>query len=109
MSQEAKNSLQKFESFLDRLQNGINKGLNCELVTSKIKEVEVKREEEVKIVLPTSEIKKKLKIVIPAFIVKLKQGVEDEVVQKKAKLNGIPKLAQEYTDKHSNYIYFCWV
>jgi len=50
------------------------------LVTSKIKEVEVKREEEVETILPTSETKKNLEIMIPAFIVKLKQGAEDEVM-----------------------------
>ncbi len=38
--------MQKFESFLERLHNGINKGLDGELVPSKIKEVEAKREEE---------------------------------------------------------------
>ncbi len=30
-------------------------------------------------------------------------------MQKKAKLNGIPKLVQEYTNKYSNYIYYRWV
>ncbi len=71
MSQEARNSLQKFESLLDRLQNGINKGLDCELVASKIKEVKVKREKEVKIVLPTNETKEELEIVILTFAIKL--------------------------------------
>jgi hypothetical protein len=55
MSQEAGSSFQSFESFIDRLLNGINKGLNCELFTSKIQEVEVKREEEVETILLTSE------------------------------------------------------
>jgi hypothetical protein len=63
--------LQKFESFLKRLQNRINKGLDCELVVSKIKEVEVKREEEIEIVIPTSEIKEELEIVILTFAIKL--------------------------------------
>ncbi len=75
--------MQKFESFPDRLQNGINKRLNCELVTSKIKEVEVKRKEEIKIVFPTRETKKELEIMIPTFVIKLEQSEEDEVVQKK--------------------------
>ncbi len=80
MSQEVGSSLQKFESFLDRLQNGINKGLDCELVASKIKEVEVKIEEEVKTIFPTSETKEELKIVNPTFAIKLEQAEEDEVV-----------------------------
>jgi hypothetical protein len=50
MSPEIGSLFQKFESFLNRLQNGINKGLHCELVACKIKEVEVKREEEVETV-----------------------------------------------------------
>jgi len=75
MSQEAGSLLQKFESFLKRLHNGINKGLDCELVVSKIKEVET--------ILPTSETKEELKIVIPTFAIKLEQANNDEVVQKK--------------------------
>jgi hypothetical protein len=55
MSQEAGSSFKNFESFLHRLLNGINKGLNCELVTFKIEEVEVKRKEEVETILPTRE------------------------------------------------------
>jgi hypothetical protein len=47
--------------------------------------------------------------VILTFAIKLEQGEEDEVVHKKAELNGIPKLVQEYTNKYSNYIYYCWV
>ncbi len=70
MSQEVGSSLQKFESFLERLQNGINKGLDGELVAYKIKEVKVKREEEVE-VLPTIETKEELKIAIPTFAIKL--------------------------------------
>jgi hypothetical protein len=42
MSYEARSSLQKFESFIKRLQSGINKKLDGELVASKIKELEVK-------------------------------------------------------------------
>jgi len=53
------------------------------LVASKIKEVEVKREEEVEVILPTFEIKE-VEIMILAFAIKLKQVEEDEVVQKKA-------------------------
>jgi hypothetical protein len=51
MSQEVGSLLQKFESFLERLHNGINKGLDGDLATSKIKEVEA--------VIPTFEIKKR--------------------------------------------------
>jgi hypothetical protein len=50
MSYEARSTLQKFESFFKRLHSGINKGLDGELVASKIKKVQVKREKEVKIV-----------------------------------------------------------
>ncbi len=63
--------LQKFESFLERLHNGIKKGLDGELVASKIKKVEVKGEEEVEVVIPTFEIKKEVEIVIPTFVIKL--------------------------------------
>jgi hypothetical protein len=64
--------LQKFESFLERLQNGINKGLYGELVAFKIKEVEMKKEaKEVEVVLPTFEIKEEVEIVILAFVIKL--------------------------------------
>jgi hypothetical protein len=41
------------------------------LVASKIKEVKVKREEEVKELLPTIETKEELEIVIPTFAIKL--------------------------------------
>jgi hypothetical protein len=63
-----------------------------ELVKYKIKEGKVKREEEVEKVLPTIETKEELEIVIPTFVIKLKQVEEDEIVHKKEKLNGIPKL-----------------
>jgi hypothetical protein len=63
--------LHKFESFLKRLQNGINKGLDGELVASKIKEVEVKKKEKVEANLPTFEIKKEVEIMIPPFVIKL--------------------------------------
>ncbi len=76
------------------------------MVAYKIKDVKVKREEEVEEVLPTIETKKKLEIVIPTFAIKLEQVEEDEIVQKKEKMNGIPKLVQEYTNKYSNYIYY---
>jgi len=61
--------LQKFESFLQRLSNVINKGLDGELVTSKIKEVKVKRTKEVQIVFPTFETKKEVETVILAFVI----------------------------------------
>jgi hypothetical protein len=105
MSQEVGRSLEKFESFLEKLQNGINRGLDGELVAYKIKEVKVKREE-VEEVLPTIETKEELEIVIPTFVIKLKQVEKNEIVQKKEKLNGIPKLVQEYINKYSNYIYY---
>jgi hypothetical protein len=43
MSQKARSLLQKFKSCIEKLQNGINKGLDGELVASKIMEVEVKK------------------------------------------------------------------
>jgi hypothetical protein len=70
--------------------------------------VEVKREEEIEVILPTFEIKK-IEIVIPTFAIKLKQVEKEEVVHNKAELNGIPKLVQEYTKKNSHYIYYRWV
>ncbi len=84
--------MQKFESFLRRLPSVINKGLDGELVASKIKEVEVKREKEVQTVLPTFEIKEEVETMILAFAIKLEHVEEEEVVQRKAELNGIPKL-----------------
>ncbi len=71
MSQEIWSLLHKFESFLKRLQNGINKGLDGELVASKIKEVEVKKKEKVEAILPTFEIKEEVEIMIPPFVIKL--------------------------------------
>ncbi len=52
------------------------------------------------------ETKEELKIMIPTFAIKLEQAKNDEVVQKKVELNGIPKLMQEYIDKYSNYNYY---
>jgi len=52
--------LQKFESFIKRLQSEINKELDGELIASKIKEVKMKKEEEVIVVLPTFEIKEEV-------------------------------------------------
>jgi hypothetical protein len=77
MSYEAKSSLQKFESFIKRLQSGINKGLDGELVASKIKEVEVKKEEEVEVVLLAFTIKEDVKTMIPTIAIKLEQFEED--------------------------------
>ncbi len=89
MSQEVGSLLQKFEIFLKRLQTGINKALDGESVASKIKEVEVKKEEEVEVVLPTFEIKEEVEIMIPPFAIKLEQVEGDEVMYKKAELNSI--------------------
>jgi hypothetical protein len=76
MSYEAKNSLQKFESFLKSLQSRIYKGLDGELVAPKI-EVEVKREEEVEVVLLAFEIKQEVETMIPTIAIKLEQFEED--------------------------------
>jgi len=70
MSQEIGNLLQKFEIFLKRLQSGINKGLDGELVASKIKEVKVKKEEEVEAIFLTFDTKKEVETVIPTFVIK---------------------------------------
>ncbi len=69
----------------------------------------MKKEEEVEVVILAFEIKEEVETMILAFVIKLKQVEEDEVVQKKAKLNGILKLVQEYTNKSSNHIYYHWV
>jgi len=45
--------------------------LDGESVTFKIKEVEVKREDKVKTILPTFEIKEEVEIMIPPFAIKL--------------------------------------
>ncbi len=74
ISQEIGSLLQKFESFLKRLHNGINKGLDGELVASKIKEVEVKR------VIPTFEIQNEVETMIPTFVIKLKRVEEEEIM-----------------------------
>ncbi len=50
------------------------------MVASKIKEVEVKREEEVKIVIPTFEIQKEVETMIPTFVIKLKRVEEEEIM-----------------------------
>jgi hypothetical protein len=44
------------------------------LVASKIKEEEMKRDEEVEVVLPTFEIKEEVERMIPTFVIKLKTG-----------------------------------
>lgn len=49
MSQAAGSLLQKFKSFIKKLQNEINKGLDGELVAFKIMEVGVKKKEEVEV------------------------------------------------------------
>jgi hypothetical protein len=43
MSQETRSLLLKFKSFIERLYNGINKGLDGKLVAFKMMEVEVKK------------------------------------------------------------------
>ncbi len=59
--------------------------------------------------IPAFEIKQEVEIVIPTFAIKLEHVEEEEVMQKKAKLNGIPKLMEEYTYKHLKYVYYHWV
>jgi hypothetical protein len=68
----------------------INKGLDGELVASKILSRSKKRRGGFR-VLPTFEIKE-VETMIPACVIKLEQVEEEEVMQKKTKLNGIPKL-----------------
>jgi hypothetical protein len=69
----------------------------------------MKRENKIKIVLSTFELKKEVELVIPTFTIKLEHVEDDEVMQKKVELNGITELMQEYIDKYSNYIYYHWV
>ncbi len=56
------------------------------MVASKIKEVEVKKEEEVEAILPRLEIKKEVKTMILAFVIKLEHVEDDEIVQKKGRI-----------------------
>jgi hypothetical protein len=44
--------------------------------------------------------------VIPTLAIKLEHFEEEDIMQKKAKWNGIPKLMQEHTYKYSKYIYY---
>ncbi len=62
--------LKKFESFLKRLQSGINKGVDGELIASKIKEVKLKKEKEVEAIFLTFETKEDVETVIPTFAIK---------------------------------------
>jgi hypothetical protein len=84
--------LQKFQYFLKRVQFGINKGLEVNLATTKIKkEVEVDFDaREVKIeVLITLEIKEEIKIILITFAIK--EAIEKfkvvEIVYRKIRSN----------------------
>jgi hypothetical protein len=77
MSYEAMSSLQKFETFIESLQSGINKRLDGELVASKIKKVEMKKEDKVEVVLLAFAIKEEVETMIPTIAIKLKQFEED--------------------------------
>jgi hypothetical protein len=57
-----------------------------ELVSSKIKEVKVQKEEEVEAILPTFEIKKEVKTMILTFVIKVEHVEDDEAVQKKGRI-----------------------
>jgi hypothetical protein len=111
MSHQGESLLQEFQHFLERLQYGINKGLDNNLVTIDIKkamEVHLNVKDVKKKVLTTFEIKDKVKRVPIAFVIK--EEVEEpegiEIVQKKVNLNCIPKLVQEYNIKYLNYLYY---
>jgi len=56
------------------------------LVASKIKEVKVKKKEEVEAILPRFEIKEEVKAMILAFVIKLEHVEDDEIVQKKGRI-----------------------
>ncbi len=74
ISYEARSLLQKFESSLKRLQIGIDKRLDGELVASKINEVQVKRENKIKTIISAFEIKEEVKTMILTFAIKLEQS-----------------------------------
>jgi hypothetical protein len=112
----ATSSLQKFQSFLERLQGGINKKVDLDLVTIEVKKevnsivpiVFKLRKEVEETVCVEIEIKEKVK---DSTTFGIKQEVEFElqdiaIMLKKADLNGMPKLVQEYTNKYSQYLYY---
>jgi hypothetical protein len=73
MSRQGESLLQEFQHFLERLQFGINKGLNSNLVTittKKIMEIHLNVRDVKKEVLTTFQIKDKIEIVPIAFVVK---------------------------------------
>jgi len=73
MSHQGGSSLQKFQHFLKRLQFGINKGLDNNLITTKIKkavEIDPNVRDVKKEVLTTFEIREKVGKIPIAFVVK---------------------------------------
>jgi hypothetical protein len=111
MSHQGESLLQEFQHFLERLQSGINKGLDNNLVTIYIKkamEVHLNVRDVKKKIPTTFEIKDKIKRVPIAFVIK--EEVEEpegiEIVHKKVNLSGIPNLVQEYNIKYLNYLYY---
>jgi hypothetical protein len=119
MSDLTASSMQKFQSFLERLQGGINKKVNLNLVA-----IEIKKEVD-GIVLVVFELRKEVEETICVEI-EIKEMVEDlttfgirqeveyelqdlGIMATKAYLSGIPKLLQEYTNKYSQYFYYHWV
>jgi hypothetical protein len=107
MSHPSESSLQEFEHFIERLYFGINKRLDNNLITTKIKkvkEVNLNVRDMKKEVLTTFEIREKIEKNPIAFVVK--EEVEEleiiRMVQKNVDFNGIgfrvcvPKLVQEY-------------
>jgi hypothetical protein len=112
----ATSSLQKFQSFLERLQGGINKKLDLDLVAIEVmKEVNgivpivfKLRKEVEKTICVEIEINKKVE---DRTTFGIKQEVEFElqdlgIMLEKPNLNGMPKLVQEYTNEYSQYLYY---
>jgi hypothetical protein len=111
MLDPATSSLQKLQSFLERLQSGINKKVGLDLVVIEVKKdvngiipivFNLMKEVEETICVEI-EIKEK---VVDLITFRIKQEVEFElqdlgIMLKKADLNGMPKLVQEYTNKYS--------
>jgi hypothetical protein len=105
----ATSSLQKFQSFLERLQGGINKRVDLDLVAIEVKKevngivpivFNLRKEVEETICV---EIEINEKVENPTTF-GIKQEVEFElqdlgILLEKADLIGMPKLVQEYTNK----------
>jgi hypothetical protein len=105
--------MQEFQHVLKILQSRINKKLNSNLITIKIKnaiEVHLNARDMEKEVIITFEIRERVGVPI-AFAVKeeveMLEGIEK--MQEKVDISGIPKLVQEYNIKYLKYLYYHWI